>query len=116
MHQQGVKNNINDRVQDFNVPEACLLATNDVNADKNNNVSIYPNPAKDEFYIKFPSNTLGKVSVELYDMSGKLVSSEDKIHRMLRKQFLQAILLTELIWLKSKGLGFEAASKVMVKK
>ncbi|WP_228457970.1 T9SS-dependent M36 family metallopeptidase [Chryseobacterium candidae] len=112
----GAKNNINDQVQDFNVPEACLLATNDVKADKNNNISIYPNPAKDEFYIKFPSNTLGKVSVELYDMSGKLVSSEDKISPDAKKAISTSNLVNGTYMVKIKGLGFEAASKVMVKK
>ncbi|PXW14927.1 putative secreted protein (Por secretion system target) [Chryseobacterium sp. CBTAP 102] len=112
----GAKNNINDQVQDFNVPEACLLATNDVKADKNNNISIYPNPAKDEFYIKFPSNTLGKVSVELYDMSGKLVSSEDKISPDAKKAISTSNLVNGTYMVKIKGLGFEASSKVMVKK
>lgn len=112
----GAKNNINDQVQDFSVPEACLLATNDVKADKNNNISIYPNPAKDEFYIKFPSNTLGKVSVELYDMSGKLVSSEDKISPDSKKAISTSNLVNGTYMVKIKGLGFEAASKVMVKK
>ncbi len=112
----GVKNNINDQVQDFNVPEECLLATNEVNADKNKNISIYPNPAKDEFYINFPSNTLGKVSVELYDMSGKLVSSEDKISPDAKKAISTSNLVNGTYMVKIKGLGFEAASKVMVKK
>ncbi|MGE8514124.1 MAG: M36 family metallopeptidase, partial [Chryseobacterium culicis] len=112
----GVKNNINDQVQDFNVPEACLLATNDVNANKNKDISIYPNPAKDEFYIKFPSNTLGKVSVELYDMSGKLVSTEDKISPDAKKAISTSNLVNGTYMVKIKGLGFEAASKVMVKK
>ena len=112
----GVKNNINDQVQDFNVPEQCLLATNEVNGDKNKNISIYPNPAKDEFYINFPSNTLGKVSVELYDMSGKLVSSEDKISPDAKKAISTSNLVNGTYMVKIKGLGFEAASKIMVKK
>jgi extracellular elastinolytic metalloproteinase len=112
----GVKNNINDQVQDFNVPEECVLATNEVNSDKNKNISIYPNPAKDEFYIKFPSNTLGKVSVELYDMSGKLVSSENKISPDAQKAISTSNLVNGTYMVKIKGLGFETASKVMVKK
>ncbi|WP_431608881.1 M36 family metallopeptidase [Chryseobacterium sp. 'Rf worker isolate 10'] len=112
----GVKNNINDQIQDFNVPEECLLATNEVSTDKNKNVSIYPNPAKDEFYIKFPSNTLGKVSVELYDMSGKLVSSEDKVSPDAKKAISTSNLVNGTYMVKIKGLGFEASSKVMVKK
>ncbi|WP_449398822.1 T9SS type A sorting domain-containing protein [Chryseobacterium wanjuense] len=67
----GSKTNINDQVQDFTVPAECVLATDEVKTVKNN-ISIYPNPAKNEFYINFPSNTLGKVSVEIYDMSRKI--------------------------------------------
>ncbi|WP_228455395.1 T9SS-dependent M36 family metallopeptidase [Chryseobacterium sp. Tr-659] len=112
----GAKNNINDQVQDFNVPAECLLATNEVKSAKDNKVSIYPNPAKDEFYINFPSNTLGKVSVELYDMSGKLVSSEDKVSPDAKKAISTSKLVNGTYMVKVKGLGFEAASKVIVKK
>jgi hypothetical protein len=87
----GVKSNITDQVENFDVPEECLLATNEVKTVKESRISIYPNPARDEFYINFPSNTLGKVNVELYDMSGKMVSSEDKISPDAKKQFLQQI-------------------------
>ncbi|WP_449399608.1 M36 family metallopeptidase [Chryseobacterium wanjuense] len=111
----GSKTNINDQVQDFTVPAECVLATDEVKTVKNN-ISIYPNPAKNEFYINFPSNTLGKVSVEIYDMSGKLVSSEDKISQMLKKQFLQNKLINGTYMVKVKGLGFDATSKVIVKK
>lgn len=112
----GVKNVITDQVENFAVPEECLLATNEVKTIKDNKVLIYPNPAKDEFYINFPSNTLGKVSVELYDMSGKLVSSEDKISPDAKKAISTSNLVNGTYMVKIKGLGFEASSKVMVKK
>lgn len=112
----GVKNNINDQVQNFDVPAECLLATNDVNSAKDNKISIYPNPAKSEFYINFPSKTIGKVSVELYDMSGKLVSSEDKISPDAKKVISTGNLVNGTYMVKVKGLGFEAASKVIVNK
>lgn len=112
----GVKNNINDQVEDFTVPAECALATNEVKSAKDHKISIYPNPAKDEFYISFPSNTLGKVSVELYDMSGKLVSSEDKISPDAKKAISTSSLVNGTYMVKVKGLGIEAASKVIVKK
>lgn len=112
----GVKNVITDQVENFAVPEECLLATDEVKTKKDNKVLIYPNPAKDEFYIKFPSNTLGKVSVELYDMSGKLVSSENKISPDAQKAISTSNLVNGTYMVKIKGLGFETASKVMVKK
>ncbi|SEW31708.1 Por secretion system C-terminal sorting domain-containing protein [Chryseobacterium wanjuense] len=111
----GSKTNINDQVQDFTVPAECVLATDEVNTVKNN-ISIYPNPAKNEFFIKFPSNTLGKVSVEIYDMSGKLVSSEDKISPDAKKSISTDKLINGTYMVKVKGLGFDATSKVIVRK
>ncbi|SDQ06873.1 Por secretion system C-terminal sorting domain-containing protein [Chryseobacterium soldanellicola] len=111
----GSKTNINDQVEDFTVPSECLLATNEVKA-VNNSISIYPNPAKNEFFINFPNNTLGKVSVEIYDMSGKLVSSEDKISPDAKKAISTDKLVNGTYMVKVKGLAIEAASKVVVKK
>lgn len=111
----GSKTNINDQVEDFTVPADCVLATDEVNVVKNN-ISIYPNPAKNEFFINFPSNTLGKVSVEIYDMSGKLVSSEDKISPDAKKSISTDKLINGTYMVKVKGIGIDAASKVIVKK
>ena len=113
----GVKNNIYDQVESFDLPVECgSLATEEVKSAKENKVSIYPNPARDEFFINFPSKTLGKVSVELYDMSGKLVSSEDKISPDAKKAISTSRLVNGTYVVKVKGLGFEATSKVMVRK
>ncbi|WP_394665381.1 T9SS-dependent M36 family metallopeptidase [uncultured Chryseobacterium sp.] len=111
----GSKTNINDQVEDFTVPADCVLATDEVKVVKNN-ISIYPNPAKNEFFINFPSNTLGKVSVEIYDMSGKLVSSEDKISPDAKKSISTDKLINGTYMVKVKGIGIDAASKVIVKK
>ncbi|WP_415326468.1 T9SS-dependent M36 family metallopeptidase [Chryseobacterium sp. MMS23-Vi53] len=111
----GSKTNINDQVQDMTVPADCVLATDEVSA-VNNTISIYPNPAKNEFFINFPTKTLGKVSVEIYDMSGKLVSSEDKISPDAKKSISTDKLINGTYMVKVKGLGFDATSKVIVKK
>lgn len=112
----GSKLNINDQTESFTLPEGCsALSTQEVQAAKNK-ISIYPNPAKDEFYITFPSSTMGKVSLEIYDMSGKLVSSEDKISPDAKKAVSTNNLINGTYMVKVKGLGFEASSKVIVKK
>jgi hypothetical protein len=111
----GSKTNINDQTQDFTVPAECVLATDEV-ASVKNNISIYPNPAKNEFFINFPSNTLGKVSVDIYDMSGKLVSSENKISPDAKKAISTDKLVNGTYMVKVKGIGIDAASKVIVKK
>jgi len=112
----GSKTNINDQVQDFTVPAECVLATDEVKSVKDNTISIYPNPARNEFFINFPSNTLGKVSVEIYDMSGKLVSSEDKVSPEAKKSISTDKLTTGTYIVKVKGIGIDTASKVIVKK
>ncbi|GEN70200.1 T9SS-dependent M36 family metallopeptidase [Chryseobacterium lathyri] len=113
----GLKANINDQVESFTLPAECaVLNTDEVKSAKENRISIYPNPAKDEFYINFPSNTIGKVSLEIYDMSGKLISSEDKISPDNKKAVSTNNLVNGTYMVKVKGLGFEAASKVIVKK
>ncbi|ASW74200.1 metalloprotease [Chryseobacterium piperi] len=113
----GSKTNINDQVEDFSIPAECpLLATDEVKSVKSNTISIYPNPAKNEFYINFPSNTMGKVSVEIYDMSGKLVASEDKISPDAKKAISTDRMINGTYMVKVKGLGFDAVSKVIVKK
>ncbi|PIF45014.1 putative secreted protein (Por secretion system target) [Chryseobacterium sp. 52] len=112
----GSMTNINDQTESFTLPEGCsALSTEEVQAAKNK-ISIYPNPAKDEFYINFPSSTIGKVSLEIYDMSGKMVSSEDKISPDSKKAVSTNKLVNGTYMVKVKGLGFEASSKVIVKK
>ncbi|WPO83908.1 T9SS-dependent M36 family metallopeptidase [Chryseobacterium sp. JJR-5R] len=112
----GSKTSINDQVQDFSVPADCVLATDEVNGVKNTTISIYPNPAKNEFFINFPDKTLGKASVEIYDMSGKLVSSEDKISPDSKKAISTEKLINGTYMVKVKGIGIDAASKVIIKK
>ena len=112
----GVAANINDQVQDFTVPADCLLSTSETGAVKNIGISIYPNPAKNEFYINFPSNTLGKVDVEIYDMSGKLISTENKISPESKKAISTSRLINGTYLVKVKGLGIDTTSKVIITK
>jgi hypothetical protein len=40
-------------------------------------VKLYPNPAKDQVYIKLDAKNESNIKVELYDMFGKIVLSEN---------------------------------------
>ena len=51
-----------------------LLKNNELSSRKE--ISIYPNPAKDEFFLKFSNKNLGKLNIEIYDASGKLVTRQ----------------------------------------
>lgn len=112
----GVKTNINDQVEDFSVPADCVLSTNETTSVKDNAISIYPNPAKNEFFINFPKNTLGKVNVEIFDMSGKLVSTESKISPDAKKAISTDKLINGTYLVKVKGLGIDTTSKVIINK
>ena len=107
----GSKTNINDQVESFDVPAECVLATSDVNAGKA--LSIYPNPAKNEFFLKSGKNILGKVNVEIFDATGKLVSSQkisgaDAVNTQS--------LVNGVYVVKVTGLGVNYSSKLMIKK
>ncbi|SUX45439.1 T9SS-dependent M36 family metallopeptidase [Chryseobacterium indoltheticum] len=112
----GSKTSINDQAQDFTVPAECVLSTSETSAVKNVGVSIYPNPAKNEFYINFPSSTLGKVDIEIYDMSGKLISTENKISPEAKKAISTSKLINGTYLVKVKGLGIDTTSKVIINK
>lgn len=112
----GLKTSITDQSEDYTVPADCVLSTNETASVKDNAISIYPNPAKNEFFINFPRNTLGKVNVEIYDMSGKLVSTENKISPDAKKSISTDKLVNGTYLVKVKGLGIDTNSKVIINK
>lgn len=109
----GSKTNINDQVEDFTVPAECALATNEVTAAKG--FSIYPNPAKNEFYLNFKNNILGKVNVEIYDASGKLVSNQ-QIDPSGREAINTQKLPNGAYVVKASGIGLNYSSKMIINK
>ncbi len=112
----GLKTNINDQSENYDVPADCVLSTQETSSVKDNAISIYPNPAKNEFFINFPKNTLGKVNVEIYDMSGKLVSTENKISPDSKKAISTSNLVNGTYLVKINGMGIDATSKVIINK
>lgn len=112
----GSATDINDQFGDFTVPADCVLSTDEVKNTKSNAISIYPNPAKNEFFINFPKNTMGKVNVEIFDMSGKLVASEYKVSADEKKAINTSSLINGTYIVKVKGLGIDTSSKLLIKK
>ena len=107
----GDKKNINDQVEDFTVPAECVMATSENSAQKS--VSIYPNPAKNEFYLKTGSAATGKINVQIFDASGKLVSSQ----RISGAEAVSTQNLPNGIYIvKAEGLGLNYSTKLMIKK
>ncbi len=109
----GSKTNINDQVEDFTVPTECILATNEVTAAKG--FSIYPNPAKNEFHLNFKNSILGKVNVEIYDASGKMVSSQ-QIDPAAKEAINTQKLTNGVYVVKASGIGVNYSSKMIISK
>ena len=107
----GLKTSINDQVESFDIPADCILAASDVNANKA--ISIYPNPAKDQFFLKSAKCILGKVVVEIFDASGKLVSSQ----KVSGDAAINTQSLPNGVYVvKAEGLGVQYSTKLMIKK
>ncbi len=107
----GSKTNINDQVEDFDVPAECKLATSETGTDKA--VSLYPNPARDYFQLQTAKTIQGKINVSIYDMSGKLVSTQ----RVEARENISVQNLSNGVYIvKAEGLGFEYSGKLMIKK
>lgn len=70
---QGSSNIRDDAKEAFDMPPSCLLSTQSVT--KNNNLQLYPNPAKDIVHI-VDKTIKGEVKIEILDLTGRLVSSE----------------------------------------
>ncbi|QOW09959.1 T9SS type A sorting domain-containing protein [Kaistella flava (ex Peng et al. 2021)] len=109
----GSKLIITDQVEDFTVPTECLVTAATSNVDANKAFSIYPNPAKGEFFLKSKNNILGKLNVEIYDASGKLVSSQ----KISSADAVNTQALPNGVYVvKVEGLGVSYSSKLMIKK
>ena len=112
----GSATNINDQVEDFTKPAddaRCqkVLASGEVNVNKG--IHIYPNPAKNEFFLKSANKTLGKVNVEIFDATGKLVSSQ----KISASDAVSTQALVNGVYVvKVSGLGVNYSSKLMIKK
>ncbi|AZA48180.1 T9SS C-terminal target domain-containing protein [Chryseobacterium carnipullorum] len=108
---------LSDQVENFDVPAECnTLAVNEASA-ASKGISIYPNPVQTEFTIKTPSgmDLSGITTVSVYDLTGKLVSSE-KIN--LNKQTTVNVntLLNGVYMVTIKGNAIDYSQKIIVSK
>lgn len=111
----GNKADINDQVQDFSLPAECTLKTDELRGAENG-LQVYPNPASTEFYIRFPEYIYGKVSISIYDMSGKLVLSQDKFSLNEEKPVSVEHLAEGYYLVLVEGPGIRETVKIRVKK
>ncbi|WP_300672653.1 T9SS-dependent M36 family metallopeptidase [Soonwooa sp.] len=101
-----------DQIEDFNVPGECKLATNE--AATKSDLSIYPNPAKDQVFIN-AKNTKGNLIVKIYNMVGNLVS-ESKITSGSNESINTSKLTNGVYIVKVEGFGIDQSQKLIIKK
>lgn len=111
----GNKMNINDQKEDFSIPKDCQDGNSNIAIDKSL-IAIYPNPAKDEFFIYLKDFTIGNLHLQIYDMSGKLIVSENRFSPDARipvstKDFENGVYVVKL-----QGIGIDTTSKIIIKK
>lgn len=111
----GNKMNINDQKEDFSIPKDCQDGNSNIAIDKSL-IAIYPNPAKDEFFIYLKDFTIGNLHLQIYDMSGKLIVSENRSSQDSRipvstKDFENGVYVVKL-----QGIGVDMSSRIIVKK
>lgn len=106
---------LNDQVEDFTYPAECAstLSTSDISMNKG--VSVYPNPAKNEVFIKTNSVTTGDTVVSVYDATGKLVLTE-RINLNSKNSIDVSKLSNGVYILKGEGIGSNFSQKIIVKK
>lgn len=109
------KMNINDQKEDFSIPKDCVDGNANIPIDKSL-IAIYPNPAKDEFFIYLKDYTIGNLHLQIYDMSGKLILSENRSSQDSRipvstKNFENGVYVVKL-----QGIGVDMSSRIIIKK
>lgn len=87
---QGDTDNREDQVEAFNLPPgselSCSLSSDGFGFDS---FGISPNPARESFRLNLANTDLSNVTVDIYDMNGRLVISEVSDHN--QKVNLQAL-------------------------
>ena len=106
---------LNDQVEDFSYPAECanLLSNNEVALNKE--VSVYPNPAKNEIFIKSGSVTKGSTLISIFSADGKLVISEKK-NLNANNSVDVSRLPNGLYIVKGEGIGGNFTQKIIIKK
>src|SRR5690606_4935639 len=61
------------------LPVFCISNTPGENApdsSDNNNIIVYPNPAKNDLFIKFAQQPIGEINYVLIDINGRIIRKE----------------------------------------
>lgn len=107
----GLKNSINDQVENFDLPYECRTQTTPLTE-----VSLYPNPANNEFNLAFPVENFGKTVIDIYDASGRLIKSEEKLVVTTRQTISISGFESGVYFVKVNGKNVAQTFRLMVRK
>ena len=106
---------LNDQVEDFTYPAECSSSLTSEEVTLNKEVQIYPNPAKNEIFIKSNSLAIGETIISVYDATGKLVISEKK--NLKSQNTVDTSRLSNGIYIiKGEGIGVNFSQKIIIEK
>ena len=106
---------LNDQVEDFTYPAECSSSLSSEEVTLNKEVQIYPNPAKNEIFIKSNSLAIGETIISVYDSTGKLVISEKK--NLKSQNTVDTSRLSNGIYIiKGEGIGVNFSQKIIIEK
>ena len=106
---------LNDQVEDFTYPAECSSSLSSEEVTLNKEVQIYPNPAKNEIFIKSNSLAIGETIISVYDATGKLVISEKK--NLKSQNTVDTSRLSNGIYIiKGEGIGVNFSQKIIIEK
>jgi hypothetical protein len=106
---------LNDQVEDFTYPAECSSSLTSEEVTLNKEVQIYPNPAKNEIFIKSNSLAIGETIISVYDSTGKLVISEKK--NLKSQNTVDTSRLSNGIYIiKGEGIGVNFSQKIIIEK
>ena len=79
------------------LPISCFSDTPGENSSDNNNIIVYPNPAKNEVYIQFSFQPIPNLSYRIIDMSGRVTDKGTlNNYRLDLKKFSSGIYIIQL--------------------
>ncbi len=110
-----IKAAMNDQVEDFTYPAECDSELNVKDIEMAKNISVYPNPAKNQLFIKTNSATFGKTLVSIFDSSGKLVFKE-KIDLNDQNSLDVSKLANGIYIINGEGIGASFSQKIIIQK
>lgn len=111
----GDNDNSTDQTEDFTVPAPGPNCTAlGINSFGNSNlVSVFPNPARDNFTIKI-NNYTGSLTVQLFDLNGRVIYNKTIVNFASEEQISVKDLSSGVYLLKLNGENISSTKKLIV--